>query len=41
VDMPVWHTHNITNIGTEDLYTQFWINEWYDETDPDTYFEQV
>jgi UDP-2-acetamido-2,6-beta-L-arabino-hexul-4-ose reductase len=41
VDMPVWYTHNITNIGTEDLYTQFWINEWYDETDPDTYFEQV
>jgi UDP-2-acetamido-2,6-beta-L-arabino-hexul-4-ose reductase len=41
VDMPVWYTHNITNIGTDDLYTQFWINEWYDEADPDTYFEQV
>jgi UDP-2-acetamido-2,6-beta-L-arabino-hexul-4-ose reductase len=41
VDMPVWYTHNITNIGTGDLYTQFWINEWYDETSPDTYFEQV
>jgi UDP-2-acetamido-2,6-beta-L-arabino-hexul-4-ose reductase len=41
VDMPVWHTHNIANIGADDLYTQFWINEWYDETDPDTYFEQV
>jgi UDP-2-acetamido-2,6-beta-L-arabino-hexul-4-ose reductase len=41
VDMPVWYTHNITNIGMDDLYTQFWINEWYDETDPDTYFEQV
>jgi UDP-2-acetamido-2,6-beta-L-arabino-hexul-4-ose reductase len=41
VDMPVWHTHNITNIGAGDLYTQFWINEWYDENDPDTYFEQV
>ena len=39
VDMPVWHTHNITNIGNEDLYTQFWINEWYDPTDGDTYFE--
>ena len=41
VDMPVWYTHNITNIGDEELYTQFWINEWYDESDPDTYFETV
>ena len=41
VDMPVWYTHNITNIGSEDLYTIFWINEHYDEEDPDTYFEVV
>jgi UDP-2-acetamido-2,6-beta-L-arabino-hexul-4-ose reductase len=41
VDMPVWYTHNITNTGTDELYTQFWINEWYDETDPDTFFEWV
>ena len=41
VDMPVWHTHNITNIGTEDLYTIFWINEFYDPEDPDTFFEEV
>jgi UDP-2-acetamido-2,6-beta-L-arabino-hexul-4-ose reductase len=41
VDMPVWYTHNITNIGSDDLYTQFWINEWYDESNLDTYFEQV
>jgi UDP-2-acetamido-2,6-beta-L-arabino-hexul-4-ose reductase len=39
VDMPVWYTHNITNVGNEELYTQFWINEWYDPTDGDTYFE--
>ena len=39
VDMPVWYTHNITNIGDEDLYTQFWINEWHDPEDGDTYFE--
>ncbi len=39
VDMPVWYTHNITNIGEEELYTQFWINEWYDPKDGDTYFE--
>jgi UDP-2-acetamido-2,6-beta-L-arabino-hexul-4-ose reductase len=41
VDMPVWYTHNITNIGKDDLYTQFWINEWYDEANPDTFFEKV
>ena len=41
VDMPVWYTHNITNTGDEELYTQFWINEWYDPEDGDTYFEQV
>lgn len=39
VDMPVWYTHNITNIGDDELYTQFWINEWYDAADGDTYFE--
>ncbi|WP_320908129.1 MULTISPECIES: NAD-dependent epimerase/dehydratase family protein [Bacteroides] len=39
VDMPIWYTHNITNIGDEDLYTQFWINEWFDPKDGDTFFE--
>lgn len=41
VDMPIWFTHNIKNIGDEDLYTIFWINEPYDQADPDTYFEEV
>lgn len=41
VDMPIWYTHNITNIGEDELYTQFWINEWYDPNDGDTYFEAV
>lgn len=41
VDMPVWYTHNITNIGDDTLYTQFWISEWYNPADPDTYFEPV
>ncbi|HIZ26136.1 NAD-dependent epimerase/dehydratase family protein [Barnesiella sp. An55] len=41
VDMPVWYTHNISNIGNEILYAQFWINEWYDPNDGDTYFEPV
>ena len=41
VDMPVWYTHNITNIGDDELYTIFWINEHYDPEDGDTYFEKV
>ena len=41
VDMPVWYTHNITNIGDEDLYTIFWINEFFNLDDPDTFFEKV
>lgn len=41
VDMPIWYTHNIKNIGKETLYTNFWINEFYDENDADTYFENV
>jgi UDP-2-acetamido-2,6-beta-L-arabino-hexul-4-ose reductase len=41
VDMPVWYTHNITNVGNEDLLTLFWINEFFDPADPDTYFEKV
>lgn len=41
VDMPIWHTHNIKNIGDSELITLFWINEPYDANDPDTYFEDV
>ena len=41
VDMPIWYTHNITNIGDEDLYTIFWINEHFNLEDPDTFFEKV
>jgi UDP-2-acetamido-2,6-beta-L-arabino-hexul-4-ose reductase len=41
VDMPVWYTHNIKNTGTEDMYTIFWISEFYDASDPDTFFETV
>jgi UDP-2-acetamido-2,6-beta-L-arabino-hexul-4-ose reductase len=41
VDMPIWYTHNIKNIGDEVLYTNFWINEFYDPNDPDTFFEEV
>jgi UDP-2-acetamido-2,6-beta-L-arabino-hexul-4-ose reductase len=41
VDMPIWYTHNIKNIGEEMLYTIFWINEAFDANNPDTYFEIV
>lgn len=41
VDMPIWYTHNITNIGNEELYTIFWISEHYNPNDPDTFFEEV
>lgn len=41
VDMPIWYTHNITNVGDEELLTLFWINEPYDPEDPDTYFINV
>ena len=41
VDMPIWYTHNITNIGEGELLTMFWINEFYNPADPDTYFEEV
>jgi UDP-2-acetamido-2,6-beta-L-arabino-hexul-4-ose reductase len=41
VDMPVWFTHNITNVGKEDLYTVFWTNEMFDPEDTDTYSDSV
>jgi UDP-2-acetamido-2,6-beta-L-arabino-hexul-4-ose reductase len=41
VDMPVWYTHNITNAGDDELITLFWINEFYNPDDPDTFFETV
>lgn len=41
VDMPIWYTHNIKNIGDEDLFTNFWINEFYNPNDPDTFVEEV
>jgi len=41
VDMPIWFTHNITNVGDKELVTIFWINEFYDPEDPDTWFEAV
>jgi Nucleoside-diphosphate-sugar epimerases len=41
VDMPVWYTHNIKNVGNEELFTIFWINEFFNQADPDTFMEVV
>ena len=41
VDMPIWYTHNITNIGETELITLFWINEPFNPEDTDTYFIKV
>ena len=41
VDMPIWYTHNIKNTGDEELITLFWINEPFNQEDPDTYFVEV
>ena len=41
VDIPIWYTHNITNIGEEELLTLFWINEAFNPENADTYFLEV
>lgn len=41
IDIPIWHTHSLENIGEKELLMYFWINEFYDSTDPDTYVLNV
>lgn len=41
VDMPIWFTHSIQNLGDDILYTNFWINEAYRPEDADTWIENV
>ena len=41
VEMPIFYTHNITNIGDTELVTLFWINEQFNPNDPDTFYEEV
>ena len=41
IEMPIFYTHNITNIGNADLLTLFWTNEFFDPDDPDTFYEEV
>ena len=41
IDMPTMWSHNITNTGSEVLYTSFWANEIFDPEAPDTIAEAV
>ncbi len=41
VDIPTLHTHNLTNVGSEELMTLFWTHELFNPDAPDTFFEVV
>jgi UDP-2-acetamido-2,6-beta-L-arabino-hexul-4-ose reductase len=41
VEMIPGYTHNITNIGSEELLLILWANEQFDKNNPDTYFLKV
>lgn len=41
IDIPVGYTHNIENLGEEDMVTLMWANEIFDAEHPDTYFLEV
>lgn len=41
VDIPVGYTHSIINVGETDLVTVMWVNEIFDQSNPDTYYAEV
>jgi UDP-2-acetamido-2,6-beta-L-arabino-hexul-4-ose reductase len=41
VDMPTMWAHNITNTGSNQLYTSFWTNDIFNPEAPDTISEAV
>ncbi len=41
IDMPAMWPHKITNTGDGTLFTSFWVNELYDDNNPDTVREAV
>jgi UDP-2-acetamido-2,6-beta-L-arabino-hexul-4-ose reductase len=41
IEIPIFHTHNITNVGSKEMLTLFWTNELFDPLDPDTFYEEV
>ena len=41
LDIPIWYTHNLVNIGNDEMYSVFWISEHFNQDDPDTFFLNV
>lgn len=41
VDIPVGYTHNIENIGNNNMVTIMWVNEMFNPDNPDTYYLEV
>lgn len=41
VTIPVGYTHNIENIGDDEMILAIWCNELFDKDKPDTYFKEV
>lgn len=41
IDIPTFHTHNISNVGDGPLVTLFWAGEHFDPDNSDTYFLPV
>ena len=41
VTIPVGYTHNIENIGEEEMILILWCNELFDKEKPDTYYRKV
>lgn len=41
VDIPVGYTHNITNVGNDEMVLVIWANELFDRENPDTYYLEV
>jgi UDP-2-acetamido-2,6-beta-L-arabino-hexul-4-ose reductase len=41
VDIPPGYTHNIENLGEENMVTVMWANETFDPDNPDTYYLEV
>lgn len=41
VTIPVGYTHNIENIGDEDMILAIWCNELFDKEKPDTYYKEL
>ncbi|KNZ42527.1 capsular polysaccharide biosynthesis protein CapF [Acetobacterium bakii] len=41
IDIPTGYTHNIENLGDDDMITIMWANEAFDPQKPDTYYLEV